>query len=261
MSNPIEIPDYLKGIVSTVAAEAISGSGESFPRLTLSKKKFHFKKGKEEEAGASSKPIHVVILGVNPAQKLMVKSYYKGLFNPDEASGPDCQSFDGVKPAGFVAKPMASRCFDCQFNKWGSADNGKGKKCADSKHLFVAKADDVNGVVYCLNVPATSLKSLEAYSKEMNAKGAPLEAAVTQLSFSDDETYPVLQFDFVAFLNKENAAKAIERSKEREWVSKIYSETPALPKGDTSKELPFTPDEVKAEAEPAKSDDDLMSQW
>jgi len=263
MSNPIEIPEYLKGIVSSVASDAVSGSGESFPRLTLGKKKFHFKKGKTEEPNASSKPIHVVILGINPAQKLMVKTYYKGAYDPEQTGAPDCQSFDGIKPAGFVSNPVASRCFDCKFNQFGSADAGKGKKCSDSKHLFVVKADDINGTVYCLSVPASSLKNLDKYGKELLEKGAPMEVAVTQLSFNEDEVYPILEFNFVAFLNKENAPVALEKAKAKEWASAIYSASAAaLPASEAHKELPFTPEEVKAaNPEPKKDDDDLMSQW
>jgi hypothetical protein len=152
---------------------------------------------------------------------------------------------------------VSARCFDCKFNAFKSAKNGKGKACADSKQLAVVEAADVEGDMYVLSVPATSLKNLGAYTKEMVGKGAPIEAAVTRLSFDDDEVYPKLQFDFLAFLNSDTAPKTIERSKKKEWAEGNF-DLSAVALEDKSAPVAA----IEAPKPVTKSDDDeLLSQW
>lgn len=265
MANEIVLPDYLKNVVSSTAEDMIAGSGP-MARLALAKKKFRFKIGKEEKE-ATFDPIHVAILGAQPPGKnQFIKTLFLGDYDPDNVTAPDCTSQDGIRPDASVQNPISQRCYDCKYNKFGSAKVGKGKMCSDSKHLYVVKADEVkDGQVYQLNVPASSMKNLSTYATEMAKKGVPLEAAVTQLSFDREEAYPKLEFGFAAFLNEENGKAGIERAKTKEWLEFSSS--------GSAGELPFedapriaaptkmTDDEALNVVSSKKDDDDLMSQW
>ena len=259
MAN-IVVPSYLQNVQSSTAAELVSGSG-SFPTISLKGRKFTFKEGKEVKKVVRDR-IHVVILGVTPPGALNVKTLYLTAYNPNTTEGPDCHSEDGIRPDGNVFNPVNDKCGTCQYNQWGSADGAsKGKKCSDSKYIYVVEADDVKGnIVYRLQVPTTSLKALSSYGREIGSKGAPLEAAVTQITMADSD-YPQLEFDFVAFLPEDQALPAIERAKAKEWSMGMTPVAPAIEAAAPSARIESKPSKPAAAANSNVDSDDLMANW
>lgn len=218
MSNAIAIPDFLKGKVSSASDLISTSGGAPINRISLKGKKFRLIENKEEVKVVKDE-LFVTIMGVTPPGALYTKTYYKGSYNANvDPEAPDCSSTDGVRPDSWVTNPIASKCSECPYNAWNSAGNGsKGKRCKDSKRLYVTLAEDTEGKMYLVNINTSSLKALSNYGRDLVAKGAPMEAAVTRLTFDEDADYPSLKFDFVAFLEEKVALAAIERAANREW--------------------------------------------
>lgn len=76
----------------------------------------------------------VPFLRVVPVMLREVRSYWarKGM-----GDAPDCRSTDGVKPVKEDGvEPQASDCATCPWNKFGTAEQGAGKKCKTRAVLF-----------------------------------------------------------------------------------------------------------------------------
>lgn len=211
---------------TTGDADSMSSVKTSVPRISLKGKRFKFINGEEESKGAGE--IHVAILAVEPVGGGMAKTFYKSGYNPNDTAPPDCSSQNGIFPDSWVTEPVSDKCSNCPNNMFGSATSMAGKKakaCKDSKTLWVAKVDDVGGLVYGLKVPVTSLKPMSEYGKLVKNLGVPLAVVVTKLEMDEDNEYPLLKFTNLGFLNAEQAPQAISRSESREWIS---NDTPAI---------------------------------
>ena len=218
-----QLPDYLKQYMdqggSSTDANSMAEVKTSVPRVSLKGKRFKFVNGEDESK--STDTIHVAILAVEPPGQLMNKVFYKGGYNPQDTAPPDCASSNGIAPDAWVSDPQADTCAKCPNNMFGSAISQAGKKskaCKDSKVLWVAKPDDIQGTVYGLKVPVTSLKPMGEYGKMIKSLQVPLAAIITELTMDQDNEYPLLEFKNVGFLNQSEGVKAIERSTQREWI-------------------------------------------
>ena len=107
-------------------------------------------------------------------------SYYDNeQYDPQNIQEPSCYSdtignADKV-PAASIEKPFSPNCDSCPNNQFGSASNGKGKRCKEEMRVaLVPKGTE--GVV-TLNIPPTGIK---AFSKTINsiikANGLPVKA-------------------------------------------------------------------------------------
>jgi hypothetical protein len=94
----------------------------------------------------------------------------------------------------------------------------KGKLCGDHKNLFVVPFDQLDGDVAVLRVPATSLKALSAYGQELIKHGAPMQALVTEMTFTSDE-HPQLAFRGESWLDAADAGRMVARGKSDELTS------------------------------------------
>jgi hypothetical protein len=209
MSNLIptnlQVPAHIAkrmGQPSALATAIMSGLGgsESFPRISIKGSRFRIKDG-DAETVLETTALDVITVGANPHPS---KTYYASDWDPNaDASAPDCYSLNGVRPNPDVKEPQNDICATCEWNKFGSAKNGNGKRCSDKKRLAVVAADDPTGPVYLLEVTATAMKSLNVYQKELIMRGMGPEVVRTRVSFDTNATYPKLQFGFGGFLDEE----------------------------------------------------------
>lgn len=251
-----QLPAYLQAYMAqntaTTDADSMSAVKTSVPRISLKGKRFKFIDGENESKGADT--IHVAILAVEPPGGLMNKTFYKGGYNPNDTAPPDCASSNGINPDGWIENPCADLCAKCPNNMFGSATSMSGKKakaCKDSKVLWVAKPDDVNGIVYGLKVPVTSLKPMSEYGKVIKQLGAPLAAVVTELTMDEDNEFPLLAFKNVGFLNNEAGEQAINRSMQREWIDHSAPVMLDAPTGSGAEKIEYKgtgPGNAKADA-------------
>lgn len=223
------------------------GGGESFPRISIKGSRFRIKDG-DAETVLETTALDVITVGANPHPS---KTYYASDWDPNaDASAPDCYSLNGVRPNPDVAEPQNDICATCEWNKFGSAKNGNGKRCSDKKRLAVVAADDPTGPIYLLEVTATAMKSLNVYQKELIMRGMGPEVVRTRVSFDTAATYPKLQFGFGGFLDEETI-DAVAPLFNSDKVKEITGETSssAVPAIPASKETP-KPVLVKAATKP-----------
>lgn len=229
------IPDHLKKYMQTQdqsEADTLASSGSAtIPRISIKGQKFRFVIGEEESKKMGD--IDVVIVGVDPAGGRMMKAYYKKAFDPSNTEPPDCQSTNGVHPDAWVTQPISQACATCPMNAFGTGKNAqgqttKGKACKDSKWLWCIKTDEIDEekpTVYALSVPATSLKSLSKFGREIKKSGLPLHLHKVKVTMDDEFDYSVLEFESVGYLDEAGCEASTAVNSQRPWVELI---------GDTS---------------------------
>lgn len=241
MSEQIQIPDYLKGIVDETAKDMISVGG-SVPRISIKGRQFRFIKD-GEEVHKQTEPIHVVILGVVP-QAHMAKTFYASGYQPGSTDPPDCSSFLGEVPDTWIDNPQNPSCKGCPQNVWGSATSmsgGKAKACKDSKRLMVVTAKDlVEGeeepTVYIFNVTIASLKALTEYGKFLMSNSLPMSAVITQIEFVDSE-FPQVELKFLSVLAENHGLLMMEKAKRAEWMDGYTQEQLSAPDNAPAKQI------------------------
>ena len=232
MSNLPAIPDYLKNQAPTANSDvdSLASSSLSIPRISLKGKKFRVILD-GEEIKKPSPELEVVILAVEPDAGLFIKTYYEGTYNPNDTSPPSCSSSNGIHPDSWVTSPISDRCNTCSKNVFGSATSASGKKakaCKDSKRVWVTLPDDIEGTVFALGIPVTSLKSVAEYAKLLKNNNYPMTAIVTKMTMDDESDFPQLQFEVARFLTEDDFITATKRNSERDWDIGKASSVPML---------------------------------
>ena len=279
MSNEmIQVPDWLKAMGEQPSdGSSLVSAVASVPRVSLNGKIFKFKDGEEEYKVKDE--CFVIILGAQPESGL-AKTYYKMGYNPDSTEPPTCSSSDGIRPDSWVTEKQADICSQCHNNQWGSAKSmsgGKAKACRESKRLIVVDAKKgMESTAYILNVTVKGLKALTNYGKQLIKLGVPMSAVITRLTFEEESSVPILQFDMKMFLNEKLGKQAIERASKREW-EEFDGQAIAHQQSESSGKLPPPGTQAQrvesqpAQAEPAQpveqaqkepeSVEELLGQW
>lgn len=185
-----------------------TGGAMQLPRLSIRGRRFRIVMGKEETLINETTLRVVIIAGRRTPSSRPSKIYFDQTYSSGSENSPLCWSKDGVRPDADVPTPQSDNCATCRWNAFGSAKVGKGKACSDYKLLVVAPINALQ-MPLALNVPATSLKKLDAYVRLLTANKLPVSAVVTELSFADSE-YPQLEFKFVEPLSEEQLAVVME---------------------------------------------------
>jgi len=246
-SKELIIPDYLKNQTPTEISTDINSlvsASLSIPRISLKGKKFRVILD-GEEIRKPSQELEVVILAVEPGPGLFIKTYYEGTYNPNDTSPPTCASSNGITPDAWVTSPKNDRCSTCPMNMFGSAtavtSGKKAKACKDSKRIWAALPDDIDGNVFALGIPVTSLKNVSNYAKELQKHNYPMTAVVTKLSIDDEADFPVVQFSISRFLDEEGYHKATARNLTKDWDIAKASTAPMLENHEESKSFKSLP--------------------
>lgn len=218
----IAVPEHLRKFLSNTGAssdaDAMASASISIPRLSLRGRKFRFIEGGEEIRKPADEAF-VVILAVEPGAGLMAKTFYKKGYVSGDSAPPDCSSANGVTPDPWISEPVSPKCNGCPKNVFGSAisrTGGKAKACKDSKRLWVVDPEKLDGTVFALGVPVTSLKAMAEYGAMLKANGIPTAAVITKLSMKDTE-FPELIFEFVGVLEEQSMEVAMLRNEKKDW--------------------------------------------
>lgn len=231
----IQLPAHLAdrmGTPSSISGSMTSGihSG-GFKRISIRGGRFRIKDGSDETILPDS-VMRAVIVGANPA---LVKTFYKGAFNPKaEDKSPDCYSNDGVKPAADAKDPQAQQCANCPQNEWGSKvsdNNVRMKACSDQKRVAIIAANDTSAEpeVFLFQVTPASLNDFRKYGQLLESKGFPPEICVTEIYFDADEAFPKAQFRFGGFVG-EDMLPAVDKLLGSATVREVTGETTATAK-------------------------------
>lgn len=143
--------------------------------------------------GTVTPHLDCVIMAYADANIFYHRAYSEGDSNP-----PDCWSFDvnelRMKPSAQAPDAQCSTCSDCQHNQFGSAVNGKGKKCQNTKSLVVMMLDNTQQL-YRLKVSPTGLAGFKTFASTVLGKtNRPLYATPTRISLKPEVKYPSLAF-------------------------------------------------------------------
>lgn len=257
------VPAHFKKRTPGMNADLMS-SGGSFPVISIKGKVFAVVKGgerkvlpnpKDPESPATS--IDAVIIKGNAG---FAKVFYMKGYDPEssEKQKPDCYTNDGVAPASDATNAQSKKCATCAHNQFGSARQGKGKACADTKRLAIAAVDQLNEPML-LRIPPASLKPLSEYVKFLDNRGADYDQVLTKISFDMEAESPKLAFKPVGILD-DATYQAVKEMAATDTVSDIVGGNlnavhDALAAADVKETAEPTPEpevaKPKAEAKPA----------
>jgi hypothetical protein len=147
-----------------------------------------FKSGMLSYAGNAipGNKLEVIVLG-----DVHENAYYDQPYDADNPVSPACFAFGEdpatMQPHADAKEPQSDRCATCKWNAFGSADNGKGKKCRNIRKLALIPADQVDDVAAAelafAKIPPTSVVNFSAHTKRVaDAAHRPLWAVITSIS-------------------------------------------------------------------------------
>lgn len=186
-----------KGELSATA-KALAGGGASGKRLSIKGGVFRLYTDGKEVARIEERYLDVVLVR---AAETISRHYYDKTFDENEVSAPACWSPNGDTPDKSVAKPQCATCAACPKNEAGSGQ-GDTRACRFSQRVAVVLANDVEGDVLQLSLPATSIfgkaegdnRPIKEYARWMAAQGNDITQVVTRMKFDTDAATPKLFF-------------------------------------------------------------------
>lgn len=207
-----------KGELSDLAKALTGGSGGAGgKRISIKGGVFRLLVDGKEVAAIDERYLDVVVVAAAPK---IGRTFYLKAYDPESPAGPDCWSADGEKPDPSAANPQHTRCADCPQNVKGSGQ-GESRACRFSQRLAVALANDIEGDVMQLQLPATSIfgredgenRPLQAYARYLAAQSVSPEMLVTRLKFDTKSEAPKLFFKPMRWLTEDEYATAIDQGK------------------------------------------------
>ncbi len=135
-----------------------------------------------------SKDIEGVIVDHYP-----VNAYFENEYT-GEVVPPTCSSMDGKLGIGCPG----GACANCPLNKYGSADDGKGKKCKNLRRIYILRSGEILPLLVTL--PPTSIKNFSDYiSKRIVTKGMKACDVVTRMSLTVEKSQTGIKYSKVQF--------------------------------------------------------------
>jgi len=264
MSNELSVlggglPSYLKEVELDATTRALMGSGGTggMKRISIKGGVWRMMVNGKEVAKNEDRAMNVVVVAAAPK---VSRTFYAGTYSEGgEAKAPDCWSADGEVPDAKASAPQASRCVDCAQNAKGSGQ-GDSRACRFSQRLAVVLANDLEGEVMQLTLPASSIFGagepgkwpLQTYAKMIGSKGVPITAVVTEMRFDTEAATPKITFKPLRVLDSDEHEMAITQGKSdkaQKAITMTVSDTDGVkPKLTAPKKVEQAPaDEVVAE--------------
>lgn len=166
--------------------------------------------------------------------------YYREKYTGGK-NAPDCSSYDGITGVG----NPGGACIHCPLKEFGSGENG-GKACKDKRRVYILRQGELIPVI--LTLPATSIRNLTVYLKQILAKGIKPAGVVTKFSLqkatsSGGVAYSQVHFSVERFLSAEERAYIDLMAEQiKAFATRVeYDEEPALVVDPATGEV-FDPD-------------------
>lgn len=155
-----------------------------------------------------------------------VHALYTSGYDPDDPEPPACFAVDlarddtEMKPVSNCPSPAAENCDACENNKFGTADNGKGKACNQRRRLLLLAVENVQDLtpdkveksdVAVMAVPTTSIKTYRAYAKHLRKVDhvMPFQVVTGFKIVKDKKTRHRVEFEPIAQLEDDDLLNAI----------------------------------------------------
>ena len=189
--------------------------GGGMPRISIRGGRFRLIEGGEQVSVSKSDTMNIMIVEA----ATISRTYYEGTYNPENPAPPTCWSHDSNVPAPEVPEDQrkASRCSDCPMNIKGSGQ-GQSRACRFAQRMAVMLEGDLEKV-YQMQIPATSIfgeangkdMGMQAYVKFLHARGAPVQAVMTEMRFDENSETPKLFFKPARALEEEEVQVVLEK--------------------------------------------------
>ena len=250
-----------KGELSDLAKSLAGGvGGGGGKRVSIKGGVFRLLVGGKEVAAIDERYLDVVV--VNAAPKIG-RTFYAKAYDGETLSGPDCWSADGETPSPESANKQSDRCATCPQNVKGSG-MGESRACRFSQRLAVVLANDIDGDVMQLQLPATSIfgkeegdkRPLQAFARYLAVQSPPInpEQIVTRMRFDTKAEAPKLFFQPMRWLTDDEYA-VVQRQGTTADAQRAVVMTVAAADGITKAApvaLPGKPPAVEEDEAPAK---------
>ena len=259
--NPSQVPAFAKkGELSAVAkALAGGGGGGGGKRISIKGGVFRLIADGKEVAAIEDRYLDVVI--VNAAPKIS-RTFYMKAYDPDTPAGPDCWSADGDKPDPSAANKQSDTCASCPQNVKGSG-MGESRACRFSQRIAVVLANDIEGDVLQLALPAQSIfgkeegdnRPLQAYSRWLIAQGIGPDMVVTRMKFDTKAQSPKLFFKPMRWLTDEEHETCVRQGQTDDATKAITMTVAQTDKVPAPVQLEGKPPAAKATKAKAKQEE------
>jgi len=202
--NPSKVPAFARNNVLSDTALALTGGGSnasSGKRISIKGGVFRLMDNGKEVAAIEDRHLDVIIVKAAPK---VGRQYYSGAYDKDAAaSAPDCSSNDGERPDPSAKNKQSETCLSCPQNQAGSGI-GNSRACRYQQRLAVVLANDMEGSVMQMVLPATSIfgkaegdkHPLQSFARYLAAQNPPInpEQIVTRMKFDTKSESPKLHF-------------------------------------------------------------------
>jgi hypothetical protein len=202
--NSAKVPAFVANAELSETTLALAGgpaSGPGVKRVSIKGGVFRLVAGGKEIASIDERHLDVIVVKAAPK---VSRIFYAGKYDKDApGAAPDCWSNDGETPDKSIKDPQASTCAKCPQNIAGSG-NGNSRACRYQQRLAVVLANNPEGDVLQITLPATSIFGkgegdklpLQAYARWAATQTPPvnLDMVVTRMKFDTTAESPKLVF-------------------------------------------------------------------
>ena len=202
--------------LSDTAKSLAGGAGGSGKRISIKGGVFRLLSGGKEVAQIEDRHLDVVIVKAAPK---VSRVFYAKQYDGDAVSAPDCWSADGDTPDKDANNKQAARCAECPQNIAGSGQ-GQSRACRYQQRIAVVLADEIDGDVMQLTVPAASLfgkadgdnRPLQEYARFLVAQNVGPDMVVTRMKFDTKAESPKLFFKPMRWLDDDEYETVQEKA-------------------------------------------------
>jgi hypothetical protein len=222
-----QLPAHLQGLEMDAATKALAGGVASGRRISIKGGVFRqFVDGKQT-AESEDRHMNIVVVAAAPSVN---RQFYQGTYQEGVAASPDCWSADGKVSDPKSANRQSVSCSECKQNIAGSGQ-GDSRACRYQQRLAAVLEGEIDGPVYQLALPATSIfgkgepnnakMPLQAYARQLLSNNIPLAAVVTEMRFDTSSATPKLTFRAVRPLTAEEFAISKDRGTSQEATQAV----------------------------------------
>lgn len=127
-----------------------------------------------------------------------VNGYWDKKFDGENES-PKCASTDGHTGIEFETGEVKN-CKECPLNKFGSAEDGKGKACKNMRRIYILREGDMFPLLLVL--PPTSIRNFSDYiAKRIVSKGLRSYGVVTRVTLKKAKSNAGITYSQALFTN------------------------------------------------------------
>jgi len=235
----------------------VGSGGGSGRRISIKGGVFRMIVDGKQAAESDDRSMNIVVV---KAASHVNRQYYEGMYEEGVVTSATCYSQDGVTPDAGASNPQSKACDGCTQNISGSGQ-GEARACRYQQRLAVVLEGEIDGPVYQLALPATSLFGkgepnntklpLQAYARYLAANGLPITEVVTEMRFDTKSATPKLTFKAVRPLEDDEADSVKENAASAEAIQAV---TLTVFKQDGAKGT--TKPKAKAIAAPVEGDEE-----